>query len=155
MEIKQYTKGHHKSCVEIYKSNTPRYFTVDEWKGLEIWLNGQDEGRIAYKNTEAEYFYVIGENGAVVGCGGFYVVTGALIANLVWGMVHSSFHNQGLGKKLFEYRIGQIKLKYPQHHIILDTTQHTYKFFEKQGFSIMQIRKDFYDVGLHRYDMMF
>ncbi len=154
MEIKQYTQAHHASCFEICKSNTPRYFAIDEWDGLELWLNGRDEGRIAYKNTEAEYFYVIEDNGAVVGCGGFYIVSGSLVANLVWGMVHSSFHNHGFGKKLFEYRIEQIKTKYPEYQIILDTTQHTYAFFEKQGFSTTQIRKDFYGAGLDRYDMV-
>ena len=60
---------------------------------------------------------------------------------------------KGFGKKLFEYRFEIIKSKYPECHIILDTTQHTYQFFEKLGFSITQIRKDFYDVGLDRFDM--
>ena len=72
---------------------------------------------------------------------------------MAWGMVHSSFHKQGFGKALFEYRVEQINSKYPGRSITLDTTQHTYQFFEKQGFSTVQIRKDFYDKGLDRYDM--
>ena len=154
MEIKQYTREHHKRCIEICESNTPRYFSADEWEGLEIWLTGQDEARTAYKNTEAEFFYVLEDDGIVVGCGGFYIVKGEPIANLVWGMVHSDMHNRGFGTQVFEYRISQIKSKYPEHRVILDTTQHTYKFFEKQGFCVAQIRKDFYGVGLDRHDMV-
>lgn len=155
MEIKQYSKEHNRSCIRIFESNTPRYFAEDEQEGLELWLSGQDSGHLAYKNTEAEFFYVLEDKGLVVACGGYYIIRGSQVANLVWGMVQCSLHNQGLGKMLFEYRIKEIKDKFPGFKILLDTTQHTYQFFEKQGFSTTQIRTDFYGPKLDRYDMVF
>ena len=37
--------------------------------------------------------------------------------------------------------------------IHLDTSQHTYRFFEKFGFSVNQISKNGYGEGLDKYDM--
>ena len=155
MEIKQYSKEHNRSCIQIFDSNTPRYFAEDEQEGLELWLGGRNTGYLAYKNTVAEHFYVMEDNGLVVACCGYYIIGGSQVANLVWGMVQCSLHNKGFGKKLFEFRIKEIKNKYPGFKVLLDTTQHTYQFFEKQGFSTTQIRKDFYGPGLDRYDMIF
>jgi ribosomal-protein-alanine N-acetyltransferase len=153
MKISNYHPNHRETCIDIFTSNTPAYFGVDELQGLELWLNGQDAERLAYKNTEVEHFYVLEDKHNVLACGGFYIVRDSPIANMTWGMVHNNYHKQGFGKALFEYRIEQIKTKYPQHNIVLDTTQHTYAFFEKLGFHVTEIRKDFYAPGLNRYDM--
>ncbi len=154
MQIIQYTPQHRASCIEIFKSNTPPYFAEEELQGLEVWLNGQDEKCVAYKNTVTEHFYVIeDDNRKIVGCGGFYIIRESLVANMTWGMVHGAYHKLGFGKRLFEHRIAEIKNMYPGSPIILDTTQHSYQFFEKQGFTTTQIREEHYGPGLDRYDM--
>ena len=72
MKIKQYESSHHNACIEIFKSNTPLYFGEDEIQGLERWLESKDKGEFAYKNNEAEHFYVVENDAAeIVGCGGF------------------------------------------------------------------------------------
>jgi [ribosomal protein S18]-alanine N-acetyltransferase len=38
--------------------------------------------------------------------------------------------------------------------IHLDTSQHTYRFFEKSGFSVKKISKNGYGEGLDKYDMI-
>jgi len=75
------------------------------------------------------------------------------IATMAWGMVANAHHKQGIGEKLLKYRMQQIEAFYPGYEIILDTTQHTYGFFEKQGFVITAIKKNYYGEGLDRYDM--
>jgi hypothetical protein len=58
MKIRQYEINDRKQCLEIFKSNTPLFFDPTELPDFEIWLNGQSEGRLTYKQTEAEYFFV-------------------------------------------------------------------------------------------------
>ena len=60
----------------------------------------------------------------------------------------------GCGEKLFNYRIEQIKLLEPKFPVIIDTTQYSYGFFEKYGFKVTKITNDYYEIGMHRYDMI-
>ena len=45
------------------------------------------------------------------------------------------------------------KLFPKSNKLFRDTSQHTYRFFEKFGFNVKQISKNGYGVGLDRYDM--
>ena len=73
---------------------------------------------------------------------------------MVWGMVHNEEHRKGVGRKLMEIRIQHIQKLYPNYLISLDTTQHSFQFFERIGFATTKITIDFYATGLHRYDML-
>ncbi|MBS1773146.1 MAG: GNAT family N-acetyltransferase [Bacteroidetes bacterium] len=154
MNIREYQPSDREPCITIFDSNTPQYFDPTEKEYLQNWLTGKDEGRHSYKNNIAEHFYVLEHDGAVVGCGGFYIPEAKPVANMVWGMIHRDYHKHGLGKALFQYRVQQIQKLYPHCSIILDTTQHTYGFFEKLGFKVTQITNDAYGPGLNRYDMV-
>ena len=154
MNIREYMPTDHEACLAIFDSNTPLYFDPSEKEYLENWLTGKDEGRHSYKNNIAEHFYVLEHEGTIAGCGGFYIPETKPVGNMVWGMIDNRYHKLGLGKALFQYRIEQAKNLYPYCSIILDTTQHTYQFFEKLGFTVTQITHDAYGPGLHRYDMV-
>jgi len=154
MKIRYYNQKDYNACIDIFKSNRPVYFAADKLPIFENWLNRQSDKRHSNKKVGAEHFYVLENDGQVTACGGFYILLDTPVAGMAWGMVHSRYRKQGLGKILFEYRINQVRIIYPQRDIILDTTQHTYRFFEKQGFSTTQIRKDFYEKGMDRYDMV-
>jgi N-acetylglutamate synthase-like GNAT family acetyltransferase len=92
-------------------------------------------------------------DGKTIACGGFYIVKDMPIANMAWGMVNKKNHRQGFGKQLFQFRVEQVNKLFPQHIIVLDTSQHTYNFFIQFGFSVTKITKDGYGPGLDRYDM--
>lgn len=153
MTIVDYNNSHRADCVAIFKSNTPKYFDPSELPALENWLNGKDKAKMSYQNNKAEHFYSALESGKTVACGGFYIPENKKVANLVWGMVHNSLHKNGIGKKMFEYRVQKIKQFYHGHAIVLDTSQHTFVFFENLGFVVSKITKNGYGPGLHRYDM--
>jgi [ribosomal protein S18]-alanine N-acetyltransferase len=154
MLVRPYKKEDRAACIEIFRSNTPFYFADIELPYYEHWLDGQGEGQLAYDETSAEHYYVIHHDGRILACGGFYIPKGERRANMVWGMVDSSLHKKGIGRQFLEYRIAQIQSLYPGYIISLDTTQHTYKFFEKLGFTVTTITPDHYTKGLHRYDMI-
>jgi N-acetylglutamate synthase-like GNAT family acetyltransferase len=154
VNIRAYTTQDRQDCLAIFESNCPKYFDADEILGLENWLNGQDSGQITYQTSASDYFYVLEENLKIIACGGFYIVKDKPNANMVWGMVNQSHHKNGYGSLLFQHRINQIKMLHPNFNIMLDTSQHTYAFFEKFGFKTHKISKDAYGPGLDRYDMI-
>lgn len=153
-QIRSYEPADRQACIEIFKSNMPLYFDSRELELLENWLNAKDMKKIAYPTNVAEHFYVLEHEGSVLACGGFYVPAGEKKASIVWGMVTSAWHKNGLGKKLLDYRIRMIKAMYPDYKIVLDTSQHTFQFFENQGFSVQKISLHSYGPDLHRYDMV-
>ena len=69
-------------------------------------------------------------------------------------LTHYKYHNQGYGSELLKYRIEHIKNNFSGVDIYLDTSQKTYKFFEKFGFIVKQISKNGYGEGLDKYDMI-
>jgi predicted GNAT family N-acyltransferase len=154
VNIRPYKSQDRQVCLAIFESNCPKYFDADEIIGLENWLDGQDSGLITYQTSSADYFYVLEVNSEILACGGFYIVKDKPNANMVWGMVNQSHHKKGFGSLLFQHRITQIKILYPNYALVLDTSQHTYSFFEKFGFKIDKISKDAYGLGLDRYDMI-
>ena len=125
----------------------------EERAGLEVWLNGRDAGLLAYRNTESETFFVIEDEGEVIGCGGFYIDTATANANLTWGMIHPTKQRQGFGRLLLQYRLQKIKELTPGRVITMDTSQHTAPFYLAAGFELEQIVKNGYGEGLDRYDM--
>ena len=151
--IQPYSSIHHADCLTIFNSNCPKFFMPDEQHGLELWLHGQSKNKLAYGNTIAEHFFVLEENSAILGCGGYYIKQDKPEANLVWGMVHANHHYEGLGTLLYKYRLNHIQQNYPTCALILDTSQHTYKFYEKMGLSVNAIIENGYGAGLDRYDM--
>lgn len=152
--IRSYLKSDRQECLEIFDKNCPEFFSPDERKGLELWLDVQDSGTITYENSLADFFYVILLNFEVIGCGGFYIEKENRVARITWGMIHPEFHKQGYGKKLLEFGVKQVEYLFPDYKIELGTSQHTFPFFEKLEFETKRITENAYKHGLHRYDMV-
>lgn len=150
--IRKYNKADKESCVIAFKSNVPLYFTEEEITDFENFLdrleNGTDDANLS--NT---YFFVVVLNENVIGCGGFGDRYNDNTISLAWGLIHKDFHKRGFGKKLLLHRLEQIKKIYPSSPVVIDTTQFSFSFFEKYGFVITKITRDYYTEGMHRYDM--
>lgn len=153
-QIRNYTAADREACFRIFDSNLPLFFDPSERDGLANWLAAKDEGRMAHASNVVETFYVLEQDGNVLGCAGFYVPGSEKRANMVWGMVENAWHKKGLGRELLDYRIRVIQTEYPDCSISLDTTQHSFGFFERLGFSVTGITNDYYGPGLNRYDML-
>jgi [ribosomal protein S18]-alanine N-acetyltransferase len=152
--IREYQPSDKESCLEIFNSNVPRFFASEELKDFEAWLHDQATINAASANPRSDYYYVVEKEKRLIACGGFYMYPNEFRAIMVWGMVESAFHKQGIGRQFLEYRMKQIRLLKPGAVIILDTTQHAYPFFEKLGFRVTQVTKDYYAQGMDRYDMV-
>tara|TARA_B100000003_G_C10888356_1_gene354141 strand:- start:537 stop:1010 length:474 start_codon:yes stop_codon:yes gene_type:complete len=143
MRIKPYKQKYFDNCVDIIESNTPKYILPIE--------------HLAFKNyllKKNKTYFVLFNGFNLVACGGYGINDSQTKADLSWGLVHRKNHSQGIGSYLLRFRIENIKKKYPSVNIHLDTSQHTYKFFERFGFKVRKISKDGYGEGLDMYDMI-
>lgn len=139
--------------MAIFDSNIPTYFADYERADFELSLNAFDEGRLAYKDSLKETYFVLEDEGRVVACGGYSLYSTKMEASMTWGMVHNALHKQGYGRALFSYRLREVTSLHPDYQLVLNTTQHTFPFFEKFGYKVVKITPDGYGPGLHRYDM--
>ena len=137
--------------MEAFESNVPKYFTQAEIADYDKFL----EMILIKVEANKTFYYVVVFGNEVIGCGGFGDKDNSEIITLAWGLIHQNFHKKGFGKELLVYRLRQIKEEFPNHNVYIDTTQYSFGFFEKFGFETTKITHDFYEMGLHRYDMQF
>lgn len=159
MKIRAYTPADKGKCLDVFKSNCPKYFDRSELELFERWLEHQASEHPVYQsptytNSERDAYYVIEiPVSGIIGCGGFYIVKDLPEARLAWGMIHVNFHRQGYGTALYQYRNDIIQREWPRHVLTLGTSQHTYSFYEKMGLTVTAIVKSGYGEDLDRYDM--
>jgi len=128
----------------------PDFFDPSELPQFETWLDEEIKDEHA---QNLAFYYVLEISGKIMACGGFYLNPEKKQAGMAWGMVSKTYHKNGFGKQLLEFRKKKIWSLSPQAQIMLDTSQYSYPFFEKMGFKLTAITKDFYGEGLDRYDM--
>ena len=159
MTIREYKLEDKDKCLEVFKSNCPKFFDKSELEMFDKWLDHQiSENRVyqspTYTNSERDAYYVIEvPEFGIIGCGGFYIVKELNEARLAWGMIDAKFHRQGFGTALYNYRNDIIKSDWPNHVLTLGTSQHTYSFYVKMGLTVTAILKSGYGEDLDRYDM--
>lgn len=159
MTLRDYTTEDKEQCLAVFRSNCPLYFDESEYLLFAQWLDHQGNSEMGYQsptyaNTVQDCYYVVElpEIG-IVGCGGFYIQNEPQEARLAWGMIHSSFHKQGYGTHLYKHRYHAIQLHWPNHQLTLGTSQHTFAFYEKMGFTVVDTIPSGYGEDLDRYDM--
>ncbi len=139
--IEPYSPAYKAALVEMCESNRPLYFADHEIPEFAWFLD-----------TNPSNYYMMLEQDRVVACGGIMLHSDGHV-HLCWGMVHYREHRHGYGQKLLAFRIDLASRLYPGMKIILRTSQHTWRFFEKYGFRLNYTEKDFWGKGLDLYYM--
>ena len=62
--------------------------------------------------------------------------------------MHPDYQGKSLGKKLLRYRIEVLKAIPSIKKITVRTSQLAYKFYEKQGFTLNEIKRNYWADGL-------
>jgi predicted GNAT family N-acyltransferase len=151
--VREYTKRDREECLAAFKSNVPLYFTEAEIGDFKNFLDRIESINSNEENKRTHFFVIIFEE-KIIGCGGFGDKENKKIISLAWGLIHKAYHKKGFGKKLLLYRLEQIEQLYSNLPLTIDTTQFSFKFFEKYGFQTTKITNDYYTNGMHRYDMI-
>lgn len=128
--------------LEMFRLNTPKYFSPDEEKELEKYLK-----------TERELYYVLEENEKLVGCGGINFKPDKTEAIISWDIFHPDHQGKGLGSSLLKHRIDKIHTFKEVKRIIVRTSQVVFLFYEKNGFQLLAVKKDYWAPGFDLYLM--
>ena len=142
--IRPYTIGDKSILMAVLESNVPVYFHPTEIALYEKFLD----------RNEGNYF-VICDNDKVVGAGGIYTIDEGKTGGLSWGFLQADYHNKGFGSTLLSYRIEALKAIPTVAKIIVRTSQLAYGFFEKKGFVLQSVTKDYWAPEMDLYEMLY
>ncbi len=130
------------AIIELVRLNTPKYFDHSELNDLENYLD-----------NEIEEYFVVEKNGEILGSGGINYFLEDHSACISWDVVSPKAQGRGIGRELTQFRIKKAFSKEQVEKLVVRTSQHTFKFYEKQGFNLDAVKKDFWAVGYDLYEM--
>ena len=90
-----------------------------------------------------------------MGCGGINFADGKTICKISWDIFHPDYQGKFLGTKLLKYRIDKLKSIKTIRKITVRISQVAYKYYEKQGFELFEIQKDFWADGFDMCNMIY
>ena len=134
-------------------------FVVSEFSIVEVVFNDVKLVRdlfpnpAQYRHSERELYFVLLLNKEIVGCGGINFTDDKTTGKISWDIIHPQHQGKSLGAQLLKYRIEKIKSINGIQKITVRTSQLAYKFYEKQGFTLKEIRKDYWAKGYDMYSM--
>ena len=131
--IRTAQKQDFKFLSKIFSLNVPKYFDKKELDDFKKYFNS--------KNLES--YFIIESQGKVVGGGG-YAYENMKTARICWLFIDPNYHGFGFGKKLVNYCIKILKNNRKLNVIEVETSNLTYKFYEKLNFKIEYIKKDYW-----------
>lgn len=140
--IREYELTDKSAVMNLIRLNTPRYFAPEEEADLSRYLD-----------SERELYYVLLFNEKIVGCGGINFADHKTTGRISWDIFHPQYQGKSLGTQLLKYRIGKLKSLGGVQKITVRTSQVAYKFYEKQGFELIEIKKDYWAKGFDMYRM--
>lgn len=142
MIIRPFQLSDRTQVLHIFQLNTPAWFAPEEAADLEDYLS-----------NNAQHYFVVENEGVIIGSGGFNLFPEEQTARISWDIIHPDFHGKGVGKTLTQFRIDAIQQLEPDYSIIVRTSQLAYGFYEKLGFVLEQVEKDYWAKGFDLYLM--
>ena len=142
MKIRPYISHDREAVLELLDLNTPKFFDKAEKKDLKKYLD-----------KEVEDYFVVEENREIIGTGGINYFSKEKTARISWDIIKPNLQGKGIGRKLTEHRISHLNKNNEIDLIVVRTTQLVYKFYEKMGFKLMKVEKDFWADGFDLYQM--
>lgn len=142
MEIRKYKTSDKLTLIELLRLNTPQFFAPEEEQDL-----------IDYLEHEIEEYFVIENNGDIIGAGGVNLKETINTGYISWDFIHPDYQGKGAGSLLLNHRIKLLHANSDIKKIKVRTTQHVFKFYEKFGFTLMSVTKDYWAKGFDLYDM--
>ncbi|HLV14898.1 MAG TPA: GNAT family N-acetyltransferase [Xanthomarina sp.] len=140
--IRKYSKKDHSILIELLRRNTPEYFDHSEENDFKNYLN-----------NEVEDYFVFEENQQILGCGGINYFPKEKLARISWDIIDPNFQGKGIGKKLAEYRLNYLKRNFEIATVVVRTSQLAYRFYEKLGFELEFVIKDYWAENFDLYQM--
>lgn len=141
--IRLHTSSDRPYLLALLQLNTPRYFAPEE-----------ENDFIEYLEHHSQNYLVVEHSGRIIGAGGFNTgFDNGRTVRISWDIIHPDFQGKGIGTGLTLYRIEQIKKITGVTKIVVRTSQLACDFYQKMGFELESIEKDFWAKGFDLYQM--
>lgn len=140
--IRKYSSEDKPQVIELLQRNTPEYFAPSE-----------ESDFVKYLDNEVEDYFVFEENHRIIGAGGINYFLNENLARISWDMVDPKSQGKGIGKELTQYRIKLLKGNPNIDFIAVRTSQLVHKYYEKMGFELEKIVKDYWAKNYDLYQM--
>lgn len=140
--IRPYQTTDREELLALLQLNIPKYFAPSEAADF-----------VEYLDLHREDYFVFEEGGKIIGSGGINYGDEGTQARLSWDFVHPEQQRRGIGKQLTRHRIDEIKKKPKIVSITVRTSQLAFPFYQKLGFDLQQVEKDFWAEGFDLYQM--
>lgn len=141
--IRAYVSADKPALLKILELNVPKYFAESELKDFENYLK-----------NEIEQYFVVELNAKLIGAGGINFDKNKIIGKISWDFIHPEYQSRGIGKKLLQHRMELLK-SMEIKRIAVRTSQLAYKFYEKNGFVLQEVTKDYWANGFDLYKMIY
>lgn len=142
INIRKYNKKDKYEVLDLVHLNTPQYFASEEATDFDYYLE-----------NEIELYYVLESENKIVGCGGINFEENKTIAKISWDVFHPDYQGKSLGTQLLKHRIKELESVESIQKVTVRTSQMAYRFYEKQGFTLLEMRKDYWAKGFDMYNM--
>lgn len=143
--FRKYEAGDLPFLKKIFFSNVPLYFRDFEWTDFEAFLNSDEQ---LASNYEVALW-----GHEIIGAGGIAQEANNEVS-MCWGMIAACHHKKGFGKKLLRHRVMLCAQLFPEKTLVLSTSQHVAAFYQKYGFTTVEIVNNFWAEDLHLHKMV-
>jgi [ribosomal protein S18]-alanine N-acetyltransferase len=141
--IRKYKENDKSDLIRLLRLNTPKFFAPSEEKEFIDYLIGHSDN-----------YFVVEELNEIIGAGGFnYGFDNGATTRISWDLINPEKQGKGIGTRLTKFRIEEIRRNSQINKIVVRTTQLVYEFYEKNGFQLERVEKDFWAVGFDLYEM--
>jgi ribosomal-protein-alanine N-acetyltransferase len=142
--IREYKITDKDSVLAVLKLNVPDFFAKSEIEDFEYYLE-----------HKIEKYYIIAIEQQIIGAGGINFEDNGKTVKISWDFIDPKFQGLGIGQSLLKYRIDFLKSMDNITTIMVRTSQLAYKFYEKNGFILKEIEKDYWAKGFDLYSMTY
>jgi ribosomal protein S18 acetylase RimI-like enzyme len=140
--IRPYSDQDKESVQNLFQLNVPEYFSIDEEKDL-----------VYYLENEIQLYFVLEVEDKIVGSGGINFSEDEIQAKISWDLLHPNYQRKSFGTKLLKHRLDLLETMHSVKTITVRTSQLAYLFYEKSGFKLKEVVKDYWAKGFDLYLM--
>jgi len=142
LNIRRYLPEDKELVLQLLDLNTPKFFDEAEREDFNHYLE-----------EEIEDYFLVEDANEVLGVGGINYFLEERIARISWDIIKPNAQGKGIGGLLTKHRIRYLNQNNKIDTIVVRTTQLVFKFYEKMGFKLVEIKKDFWADGFDLYQM--
>ncbi|MCC6412496.1 MAG: GNAT family N-acetyltransferase [Saprospiraceae bacterium] len=140
--IRPYNPSDHDALLDVLKRNVPANFAPEEVGDFEQYLV-----------LHGDHYQVFEHDGKVVGGSGYNVLPETKEGRISWIFFDPEYAGKGLGKQLTYHVLGILKDEPEVDKLVVRTSQMASPFFEKFGFKLTDVQKDYWAEGIDLYYM--